>query len=151
MSWPFHLRRGACRKGFSRSARFMSNINSRACWKEIWRLITDVDLLISEQKPWTLAEDAAKRAQLDTVLWIAADTLRAVAVLAHPVIPMLRRNCGGRWDRADPSESSGSTSCNGESCGPELRLRKRRHCFRESKNKKLSRGWKRWKANHRSR
>ncbi len=55
--------------------------------EEIWRLITDVDLLISEQKPWTLAEDAAKRAQLDTVLWIAADTLRAVAVLAHPVIP----------------------------------------------------------------
>jgi methionyl-tRNA synthetase len=55
--------------------------------EEIWRLITDVDLLISEQKPWTLAEDVAKRGQLDTVLWIAADTLRGVAVLAHPVIP----------------------------------------------------------------
>ena len=55
--------------------------------EEIWRLITDVDLLISEQKPWTLAEDPAKRTQLETVLWIAADTLRAVAVLAHPVIP----------------------------------------------------------------
>jgi methionyl-tRNA synthetase len=55
--------------------------------EEIWRLITDVDLLISEQKPWALAEDPAKRAQLETVLWIAADTLRAVAVLAHPVIP----------------------------------------------------------------
>src|SRR5712664_2675525 len=55
--------------------------------EEIWRLITDVDLLISEQKPWVLAEDPGKRAQLDTVLWIAADTLRVVAVLAHPVIP----------------------------------------------------------------
>jgi methionyl-tRNA synthetase len=55
--------------------------------EEIWRLITDVDLLISAQKPWTLAEDPAKRAQLDAVLWIAADTLRVVAVLAHPVIP----------------------------------------------------------------
>jgi methionyl-tRNA synthetase len=55
--------------------------------EEIWRLITDVDLLISEQKPWVLAEDPAKRAQLETVLWIAADTLRVVAVLAHPVIP----------------------------------------------------------------
>src|ERR1700694_1024889 len=42
--------------------------------EEIWRLITDVDLLISEQKPWALAEDPAKRAQLETVLWIAADT-----------------------------------------------------------------------------
>jgi methionyl-tRNA synthetase len=55
--------------------------------EEIWRLITDVDLLISEQKPWALAEDSSKRAQLETVLWIAADTLRVVAVLAHPVIP----------------------------------------------------------------
>ena len=55
--------------------------------EETWRLITDVDLLISEQKPWVLAEDAAKRAQLETVLWIAADTLRVVAVLAHPIIP----------------------------------------------------------------
>jgi methionyl-tRNA synthetase len=55
--------------------------------EEVWRLITDVDLLISEQKPWALAEDPAKRAHLETVLWIAADTLRAVSVLAHPVIP----------------------------------------------------------------
>jgi methionyl-tRNA synthetase len=55
--------------------------------EEIWRLITDVDLLISEQKPWALAEDPAKRTQLETVLWVAADTLRAIAVLAHPVIP----------------------------------------------------------------
>ena len=55
--------------------------------EEIWRLITDVDLLISDQKPWALAEDSTKRAQLETVLWIAADTLRVVAVLAHPVIP----------------------------------------------------------------
>jgi len=55
--------------------------------EEIWRLITDVDLLISEQKPWVLAGDPARRAHLETVLWIASDTLRVVAVLAHPVIP----------------------------------------------------------------
>ena len=55
--------------------------------EEIWRLITDVDLLISDQKPWVLAEDPGKRAQLETILWIAADTLRVVAVLAHPVLP----------------------------------------------------------------
>jgi len=55
--------------------------------EEIWRLITDVDLLISEQKPWVLAEDPAKRSDLEKVLWIAADTLRVVAVLAFPVIP----------------------------------------------------------------
>src|ERR1700730_16984546 len=55
--------------------------------EEIWRLITEVDLLISEQKPWVLAEDPAKRAQLETVLWIEGVTSRVVAALAHPVIP----------------------------------------------------------------
>ena len=55
--------------------------------EEIWRLITDVDLLISERKPWALAEEPAKRGELETVLWIAADTLRVVGVLAHPIIP----------------------------------------------------------------
>jgi methionyl-tRNA synthetase len=72
--------------------------------EEIWRLITDVDLLISEQKPWTLAEDPAKRAQLETVLWIAADTLRAVAVLAHPVIPNATEKL---WRALGQSESVG--------------------------------------------
>jgi methionyl-tRNA synthetase len=55
--------------------------------EEIWRLITDADLLISEEKPWVLAEDPSKRAELERVLWVAADTLRVVAVLAHPVTP----------------------------------------------------------------
>jgi len=31
------------------------------------------------------------------------------------------------------------------------KIAKARHCFRESKNKKLWRGWKQWKVNHRSR
>src|ERR1700730_13788058 len=73
--------------------------------EEIWRLITEVDLLISEQKPWALAEDPAKRAQLETVLWIAGDTLRVVAVLAHPVIPAATESCGERWGRAGPWQS----------------------------------------------
>jgi len=55
--------------------------------EEIWRLITDVDLMITEQKPWVLAEDTAKRSELDAVLWSGAEALRVVAVLAHPVLP----------------------------------------------------------------
>jgi len=95
----------------------------------------DVDLLISEQKPWTLAEDPTKRAQLDTVLWIAADTLRAVAVLAHPVIPTATEKL---WRALGQSGSIGEQRIDELQwgrCGPELRLRKRRHCFRESKNR----------------
>jgi methionyl-tRNA synthetase len=55
--------------------------------EEIWRLITDVDLLISDRKPWVLAEDPSRRGELEAVLGVAAEALRVVAVLAHPVIP----------------------------------------------------------------
>jgi methionyl-tRNA synthetase len=53
----------------------------------IWGLIGEVDGVITEQKPWTLAEDPAKRAELDSVLYGAAEALRIVTALAHPVIP----------------------------------------------------------------
>jgi methionyl-tRNA synthetase len=54
---------------------------------EIWRMITSVDLFLSEQKPWALAEEPSRRAGLELVLGAAADALRIVAALAHPVIP----------------------------------------------------------------
>ena len=53
----------------------------------IWGLIGEVDGVITGQKPWTLAEDPAKRAELDSVLYGAAEALRIVTALAHPVIP----------------------------------------------------------------
>lgn len=53
----------------------------------VWGLIGEVDGVITEQKPWTLAEDPAKRAELDSVLYGAAEALRIVTALAHPVIP----------------------------------------------------------------
>jgi len=55
--------------------------------EEIWRLITDVDLMITDQKPWKLAEEPSSRATLDGVLRSAAEALYAVIILAHPVIP----------------------------------------------------------------
>jgi methionyl-tRNA synthetase len=55
--------------------------------EEIWRLITDVDMIITDQKPWKLAEDAGNRAALESVLRIAAEALYAVIILAHPFIP----------------------------------------------------------------
>jgi methionyl-tRNA synthetase len=54
---------------------------------EIWRLITEVDQVITEQKPWKLSEDPTNHPVLHSVLRAAAETLRLVIVLAHPVIP----------------------------------------------------------------
>jgi methionyl-tRNA synthetase len=52
----------------------------------VWSLIARVDELITAEKPWTLA-DAGHQGQLDSVLYSAAEALRIVTVLAHPVIP----------------------------------------------------------------
>ncbi len=54
---------------------------------ETWRLITEIDQVITSKKPWKLAEDPVNHPVLQSVLRAAAETLRVVVVLAHPVIP----------------------------------------------------------------
>ncbi len=57
--------------------------------KELWAFIGAVDGYIAETHPWSLAEekDPDSRAQLATVLYTAAEALRIVTALAHPIIP----------------------------------------------------------------
>ncbi len=52
-----------------------------------WGLIAEVDKYLVENKPWALAEDEANRGRLDAVLYTAAEALRIVTALAHPVLP----------------------------------------------------------------
>jgi methionyl-tRNA synthetase len=57
--------------------------------KELWFFIAAVDGYIAETHPWSLAEekDVDSRAQLATALYTAAEALRIVTALAHPIIP----------------------------------------------------------------
>jgi methionyl-tRNA synthetase len=57
--------------------------------KELWFFIAAVDGYIAETHPWSLAEekDADSRGQLATILYTAAEALRIVTALAHPIIP----------------------------------------------------------------
>ena len=57
--------------------------------KDLWAFIGAVDGYIAETHPWSLAEekDADSRAQLATVLYTAAEALRIITALAHPIIP----------------------------------------------------------------
>jgi len=54
-----------------------------------WALVAAVDKYIVENEPWSLAEkqDESSRARLATVLYTAAEALRIVTALAHPVVP----------------------------------------------------------------
>jgi methionyl-tRNA synthetase len=54
----------------------------------IWAAIAQVDGYITAAKPWSLAEDPAERARLETVLYHAAESLRILVTLAHPALPL---------------------------------------------------------------
>ena len=55
--------------------------------REVWEVIGATNRYIVTREPWTLAKDAAKRDDLETSLYVAADTLRVVAELLLPFIP----------------------------------------------------------------
>jgi methionyl-tRNA synthetase len=55
--------------------------------ERIWDLIAEVDKYLVIQAPWKLAEDEDSRARLGTILYTAAEALRVVTALAHPVLP----------------------------------------------------------------
>jgi methionyl-tRNA synthetase len=55
--------------------------------ESIWALVASADRYLAAQKPWTLAAEPARREELERVLYAAAESLRFVSVLAHPVIP----------------------------------------------------------------
>ena len=53
----------------------------------VWTIVDELNGYITEQEPWALAKDDANRQRLQTVLYTAAEGLRALAVLLSPVIP----------------------------------------------------------------
>ena len=53
----------------------------------IWTIVDALNLYITENEPWALAKDEDQRGRLGTVLYTAAEGLRALAVLLSPVMP----------------------------------------------------------------
>jgi methionyl-tRNA synthetase len=53
----------------------------------IWEQVAVIDKYLTVEKPWTLAEKPEDKARLATVLYTAAEGLRIIAALAHPVLP----------------------------------------------------------------
>ena len=55
--------------------------------RDIWELIGASNRYIVAREPWKLAKDPARRAELETSLFVSADTLRVVAELLRPFVP----------------------------------------------------------------
>ena len=54
----------------------------------IWTIVDELNGYITDNEPWALAKDDAQRARLGTVLYTAAEGLRALAVLLSPAMPV---------------------------------------------------------------
>src|SRR6202021_51006 len=58
--------------------------------EKIWEIVAHYeygDGFLARYKPWTHGDKPEMRWFVDSILYIAAETLRAVTVLAHPIIP----------------------------------------------------------------
>ncbi|MDF2492568.1 MAG: methionyl-tRNA synthetase [Microbacterium sp.] len=70
----------------------------------IWTIVDALNGYITENEPWALAKDAEQRERLGTVLYTAAEGLRALAVLLSPVMPVATEKL---WVALGAAESLG--------------------------------------------
>ncbi|HLQ60625.1 MAG TPA: methionine--tRNA ligase [Candidatus Acidoferrales bacterium] len=71
--------------------------------KDAWQLVAWANRHIDESAPWSLARDPARTAELDAVLYRAAEVLRLLTHLLAPYVPSsmaeLARRLGSRLDQ----------------------------------------------------
>jgi methionyl-tRNA synthetase len=68
----------------------------------VWTLLSAVDKFIVERAPWKLVKDAGASAQLDEVLYTAAEVLRVVTVLLAPAMPESARKIWAQLGCTEP-------------------------------------------------
>jgi methionyl-tRNA synthetase len=81
-TWPKWTQ--TLREGFVQFADWL-NFNESVSF--IPQFVAAVDQYLAKEQPWKKAEEPSKRQSLADVLYAAAEGLRMIAVLAHPVIP----------------------------------------------------------------
>lgn len=70
----------------------------------IWTIVDALNGYITENEPWVLAKDPERAPRLGTVLYTAAEGLRALAVLLSPVMPVATEKL---WIALGAAESLG--------------------------------------------
>jgi methionyl-tRNA synthetase len=71
----------------------------------IWEQVAAIDKYLTVEKPWTLAEKPEDKGRLATVLYTAAEGLRIVTALAHPVLPQSTEKIWRQLGQAEPLSS----------------------------------------------
>lgn len=70
----------------------------------IWTIVDALNGYITDNEPWALAKDESRRERLGTVLYTAAEGLRALTVLLSPVMPVATEKL---WIALGAAESLG--------------------------------------------
>jgi methionyl-tRNA synthetase len=70
--------------------------------ESIWEIVAMIDKYITVEKPWSLAEKPENREHLATVLYTAAEGLRVVTALAHPVLPQATQKIWSQLGQTEP-------------------------------------------------
>ena len=76
-------RRGRACRGKARAA--MEDFALHTMLAEIWRVVGDANRYFASEEPWVKRKTDPER--FATVLYVTAEVLRAVAIMAQPVIP----------------------------------------------------------------
>ncbi len=111
----------------------MLDVNLTAAVAAVWEIVGRANQYLVEKEPWQLARDQAKRGELASVLYAAAEVLRILAVLLSPVMPGATGRLWSQLGVTDPLEDqrvpeaatwgglpSGTRTTKGESLFPRL-------------------------------
>ncbi len=71
----------------------------------IWEQIAAIDKYLTVEKPWTLAENPEDKQRLAKILYTAAEGLRIVTALAHPVLPESTQRIWRQLGQTEPLAS----------------------------------------------
>jgi methionyl-tRNA synthetase len=63
------------------------NMEFAKALEALWSLVAAADKYLTTQQPWALGDSESDVQRKSTILWTAAELLRIVVALAHPVLP----------------------------------------------------------------
>jgi methionyl-tRNA synthetase len=62
----------------------------------VWEIVDRANGYLVEKEPWKIAKDGSRRAELGSILYAAAETLRVLAILISPIMPSA---AGRLWEQ----------------------------------------------------
>jgi len=98
-------------------------LNFSRALESVWAAIARIDKFISDNQPWKLAKDPARRSDLEAVIATAYEGLRQVVLLVAPALPNAAREIWGQLGcSGDPLEINPAGVAWGQGRDPQARI-----------------------------